>query len=55
MGWSDEAFNFPKQTLATTNPAMANVNVADAYDKSFLQKLYDMGFYTQIGNSEKPF
>jgi ABC-type nitrate/sulfonate/bicarbonate transport system substrate-binding protein len=55
MGWSDDAFNFPKQTLATTNPAMANVNVADSYDKSFLQKLYDMGFYTQIGNPEKPF
>jgi ABC-type nitrate/sulfonate/bicarbonate transport system substrate-binding protein len=55
MGWSDDAFNFPKQTLATTNPAMANVNVADAYDKSFLQKLFDMGFYTQINNPEKPF
>lgn len=55
MGWTDDAFNYPKQTLATTNPAMANVNVADAYDKSFLQKLFDMGFYQQIGDPEKPF
>ncbi len=55
MGWTDDAFNFPKTTLATTNPAMANVNVADAYDKSFLQKLFDMGFYTQINNPVKPF
>jgi len=55
MGWTDDAFNFPKQTLSTTNPAIANVNVADAYDKSFLQKLYDMGFYKQINNPEKPF
>ena len=45
----------PKQTLAAANPAMANVDVTQAYDKSFLQKLFDMGFYTQIGNPEKPF
>jgi len=55
MGWSDDAFNFPKQTLATVNPAIANVNVADSYDKTILQKLYDMGFYKQINNPEKPF
>jgi ABC-type nitrate/sulfonate/bicarbonate transport system substrate-binding protein len=55
MGWSDDAFNFPKQTLAAINPQMANVDVAKAYDKSFLQKLVDMGFYQQIANTELPF
>jgi NitT/TauT family transport system substrate-binding protein len=55
MGWSDEAFNFPKQTLAATNPQMANVDITKAYDKSFLQKLADMGFYQQIGDPELPF
>lgn len=54
MSWSDEAFNFPKQTLAAVNPAMANVDVTKAYDKSFLQKLAQMGFYQQIGNPELP-
>jgi hypothetical protein len=31
------------------------VNIADAQDKSFLQKLADMGFYTQINDPELPF
>jgi ABC-type nitrate/sulfonate/bicarbonate transport system substrate-binding protein len=54
MSWTDDAFNFPKQTLAAVNPAMANVDVTKAYDKSFLQKLAQMGFYQQIGNPELP-
>jgi ABC-type nitrate/sulfonate/bicarbonate transport system substrate-binding protein len=55
MGWTDEAFNFPKQTLATVNPAMADVDVSKAYDKSILQGLFDSGFYTEINDPEKPF
>jgi NitT/TauT family transport system substrate-binding protein len=55
MGWGDDAFNFPKLTLATVNPAMADVDVTQAYDKSFLQGLYDSGYYTEIGDPEKPF
>jgi len=55
MGWTDDAFNFPKLTLATVNPAMANVDVTQAYDKSYLQGLFDSGFYTQIGDPDKPF
>jgi NitT/TauT family transport system substrate-binding protein len=55
MGWTDDAFNFPKQTLATVNPAMADVDVSKAYDKTILQGLYDSGFYTQINDPEKPF
>ena len=55
MGWSDAAFDNPKKVLAAVNPEMANVNVADAQDKSFLQKLVDMGFYAQINDPELPF
>jgi ABC-type nitrate/sulfonate/bicarbonate transport system substrate-binding protein len=55
MGWTDDAFNFPKQTLATVNPAMADVDVSQAYDKSILQGLFDSGFYTQINDPDKPF
>ena len=55
MGWTDESFTIPRDVLATVNPAMANVDVTKAYDKSFLQKLFDGGYYTQIGNPEKPF
>ena len=55
MGWTDAAFDNPKKVLAAVNPEMANVNVADAQDKSFLQKLVDMGFYAQINDPELPF
>jgi NitT/TauT family transport system substrate-binding protein len=55
MGWSDAAFENPKKVLVAVNPEMANVNIADAQDKSFLQKLADMGFYTQINDPELPF
>jgi ABC-type nitrate/sulfonate/bicarbonate transport system substrate-binding protein len=54
MDWTDEAFNFPRQTLAATNPQMANVDVTKAYDKSFLKKLADMGFYQAIGDPALP-
>ncbi len=54
MDWSDEAFNFPKQTLAAVNPQMANVDITKTYDKSFLEKLASMGFYQQIGDPELP-
>jgi ABC-type nitrate/sulfonate/bicarbonate transport system substrate-binding protein len=54
MGWSDEAFNNPKQVLAAVNPQMADVDVTKVYDRSFLKKLVDMGFYTQIGDPELP-
>jgi ABC-type nitrate/sulfonate/bicarbonate transport system substrate-binding protein len=54
MSWTDDAFNYPKQVLAAVNPQMANVDVTTAYDKSFLQKLNDMGFYDAIGDPEKP-
>jgi NitT/TauT family transport system substrate-binding protein len=54
MSWTDDAFNNPKQVLAAVNPAMANVDVTKSYDKSFLQKLVDMGFYQQIGDPDLP-
>ncbi len=54
MGWSDEAFTNPQKVLSAVNPAMANVDITTTYDKSFLQKLADLGFYAQIGNPELP-
>jgi NitT/TauT family transport system substrate-binding protein len=54
MDWTDDAFNNPKQVLAAVNPAMASVDVTKSYDKSFLKKLADMGFYQQIGDPALP-
>jgi NitT/TauT family transport system substrate-binding protein len=54
MSWSDEAFTNPQKVLSAVNPQMANVDITKTYDRSFLQKLVDLGFYTQIGNPELP-
>jgi ABC-type nitrate/sulfonate/bicarbonate transport system substrate-binding protein len=45
MTWTDEAFENPKQVLAAVNPAMADVDVTQAFDRSVLQGLMDSGFY----------
>jgi NitT/TauT family transport system substrate-binding protein len=54
MSWSDEAFTNPQKVLSAVNPQMANVDITKTYDKSFLQKLADLGFYAQIANPELP-
>lgn len=45
MTWSDAAFQNPKDVLSTVNPAMADVPVADAFDRSVLEGLKASGFY----------
>lgn len=49
MTWTDEAFENPKRVLATVNPDMAAVPVADAFDRTVLQGLMDSGFYEAKG------
>jgi len=48
--WSDEAFNNARKTLAIINPDIIDVPVTDAFDRSFLQTLVDIGFYEKIGS-----
>ncbi len=50
MMFDQKAFQAPAQTLAAVQPAIANVDLTQAYDLSFLQKLADMGFYKQIND-----
>jgi NitT/TauT family transport system substrate-binding protein len=45
MTWSDDAFENPKNVLATVNPAMAEVPVTDSFDRSILEGLIASGFY----------
>jgi hypothetical protein len=49
LAWTDEAFNNPRKTLAVINPDIIDVPVTDAFDRSFLQKLVDIGFTAKIG------
>jgi len=47
--WTDEAFNNARKTLAMINPDIVDVPVTDAFDRSFLEKLVEIGFYEKIG------
>ncbi len=54
LGWTDQAFTIPRDTLATVQANVKDVDVTKAYDKTFLQKLYDNGNSPQIGDPAKP-
>ncbi len=49
MTWEDAAYENPKKVLATVNPAMNDVAVTDAFDRSVLQGLIDSGWYEANG------
>ena len=49
MTWTDEAFQNPKDVLATVNPAMKDVPVTEAFDRSVLEGLMASGFYKAHG------
>jgi NitT/TauT family transport system substrate-binding protein len=53
LTWTDEAFKNPQKAIAAANPDIIDVDVTQAFDRSFLQKLADIGFYDKIG-SPKP-
>jgi NitT/TauT family transport system substrate-binding protein len=50
MMWKDEAFINAQKVIALVNPDIIDVKPADAYDRSLLQKLLEIGFYEKIGN-----
>ena len=49
MQFTEDALLAPRDVLATVNPAVTNVKIADTYDLSFLKKLETNGFYKKIG------
>jgi len=49
MTWSDDAFENPKQVLASVNPDMLEVPVTEAFDRSVLEGLIASGFYEANG------
>lgn len=46
--WTDEAFKNAQKVIAIINPDIIDVNLADAYDRSLLEKLVSLGFYEKI-------
>jgi ABC-type nitrate/sulfonate/bicarbonate transport system substrate-binding protein len=48
--WTDEAVTNAQEAIAATNPAIRSFKAADAFDRSFLDRLVQIGFYTKIGN-----
>jgi NitT/TauT family transport system substrate-binding protein len=53
MTWTRQAFETPKEVLATVNPATKDVDVTQSYDESVLNRLKEMGFYKQLGIPEQ--
>ena len=49
MMWEDEAFENPKRVLTTVNPEMADIPVTEAFDRSVLEGLQEMGYYDYLG------
>ncbi|MGH2450463.1 MAG: ABC transporter substrate-binding protein [Candidatus Limnocylindria bacterium] len=49
MQFTESAFEAPKEVLASQNPAVADADISQAYDLSFLERLEEIGFYEKIG------
>jgi ABC-type nitrate/sulfonate/bicarbonate transport system substrate-binding protein len=49
MIWVDKAFETPKEVLATVNPDISDVDVADAYDRGPSETLQELGYYDALG------
>ena len=49
MIWTDQAFEIPQQVIGTVNPPVLDVEVSDAYDRSWTQQLIDNGTYEALG------
>jgi hypothetical protein len=49
MRWSDAAFTFSQQVVSVVQPSITIVDPTKAYDRSYLQKLEDIGFYKKLG------
>jgi NitT/TauT family transport system substrate-binding protein len=48
--WTDEAFRNPQKAIAVVNPDIIDVEVTDAFDRSYLETLVSNGFYEKIGS-----
>lgn len=53
MTFGEDSLIAPRDVLATVNAKVANVDVKQAYDLGFLQKLADIGFTAKIGAPTK--
>lgn len=49
MMWTEDAFENPKAVLSTVNPDILGVDVAAAYDRSWLEQLAALGVYDALG------
>lgn len=47
MMFTADAFTAPRDVLGAVNPAMANVDVTQCFDLTFLNQLKDRGFYAK--------
>jgi NitT/TauT family transport system substrate-binding protein len=50
LNFKDEAFTNAQKVIAAVNPDIIDVKITDAFDRSLLEKLVQIGFYTKINN-----
>jgi ABC-type nitrate/sulfonate/bicarbonate transport system substrate-binding protein len=50
MNFKDEAFTNAQKVIAAVNPDIIDVKITDAFDRSLLEKLVQIGFYSKINN-----
>jgi ABC-type nitrate/sulfonate/bicarbonate transport system substrate-binding protein len=50
LRWDDKVFPFAQQVMAYVTPSITTVDAAQAFDRSYLEKLEDIGFYRKIGS-----
>lgn len=49
LNWPDEAFLNPRKVMAAVNPDVVDLEIGSAFDRSFLEKLVELGFNEKIG------
>jgi NitT/TauT family transport system substrate-binding protein len=49
LRWGDSAFPFVQRVLAIVSPGIMTVDAKAAQDRSFLQRLEELGFYQKLG------
>ena len=47
--WSDEAFRNPQKAIAIINPDIIDIEVTEAFNRSFVDKLVEIGYYDKLG------
>ena len=49
LRWTQQGFVFTPRVMAIVSPGIMTVDVTQAYDETFLERLEEIGFYKKLG------